>query len=164
MNETYQQYVDFSNFGHNIEEQRFYYKEASAVSPLFILQGTMDSKKPDGKTTPKRKSKILAEITRQEMLRARRAANGGHEVGDTPSDPLVLISEDEEMEPAKPVEKPVNEHPDSLSTGDDSPPREPGEFIYFTTSDSDLSSQASRASSTYSKSESSTAFSTNRKK
>nr|GMD50531.1 myb-related protein Hv33 [Ipomoea batatas] len=63
----------------------------------------------------------------------------------------------EEMEPAKPVEKPLNEHPDSLSTGNDSPPREPGEFIYFTTSDSDPSSQASRASSTYSKSESSTA-------
>nr|GMD31007.1 uncharacterized protein LOC109163403 [Ipomoea batatas] len=30
LNETYQQYVDFSNFGHNIEEQRFYYGEVSA--------------------------------------------------------------------------------------------------------------------------------------
>nr|GMC57986.1 serine/threonine-protein phosphatase 7 long form homolog [Ipomoea batatas] len=104
----------------------------------------MNSKEPEGKITPKRTSRRLAEITRQEMLRARRAVNG-----------------DEEMELAKPAEKSLNEHPDSLNTGDGFPPRE---FIYFTTSDSDLSSQASQASSSYSKSKSSTAFSTNRKK
>nr|GMC60955.1 uncharacterized protein LOC109166971 [Ipomoea batatas] len=40
----------------------------------------MNSKEPEGKITPKRTSRRLAEITRQEMLRARRAANGGHEV------------------------------------------------------------------------------------
>nr|GMC66720.1 hypothetical protein Iba_chr02eCG8360 [Ipomoea batatas] len=40
----------------------------------------MNSNKPEGKITPKRMSRRLAEITRQEMLRARRAANGGHEV------------------------------------------------------------------------------------
>nr|GLL19821.1 uncharacterized protein LOC109176337 isoform X1 [Ipomoea trifida] len=69
--------------------------------------------------------------------------------------------DDEEMELAKLAEKSLNEHPDSLSTGDGFPP---GEFIYFTTSDSDLSSQTSQASSSYSKSKSSIAFSTNRTK
>nr|GMD01570.1 uncharacterized protein LOC109166971 [Ipomoea batatas] len=121
----------------------------------------MNSKKPEGKNTPKRTSRRLAEIARQEMLRARRAANGGHEVGDTPSDPLILISEDEEIEPAKPIERSLNEHPHSINTRNRFPP---GEIIYFTSSDLDPSSEASRGSSSYNKTESSTAFSTNRKK
>lgn len=105
-----------------------------------VLQVTINSKKPDVKITPKRKSRRLAEITRQEMLKARREAYGSHEVGDTPSDPLVLLfEEEEEMEPAKPTtvnfENSLNEDPDSLTTGDGSPPRESG-FIYYTMSDS----------------------------
>nr|GMD97137.1 serine/threonine-protein phosphatase 7 long form homolog [Ipomoea batatas] len=129
---------------------------------LVELNGIMNSKKQDGKITQPRKSKRLAEISRQEMVRARRAANGGHEVGDTPSDPLVLLSEDEDIQPARAVERTVT-YP-------------PGEFIVFSTTESKSgpsnmteseswpSSEASRDTSTRSKSESSTAFSTNKKK
>nr|GMD68330.1 uncharacterized protein LOC109166971 [Ipomoea batatas] len=37
------------------------------------------------------------------MLKARKAAHGGHEVGDTSMDPLVLTPEDEEMETPPPA-------------------------------------------------------------
>nr|GMD70600.1 uncharacterized protein LOC109166971 [Ipomoea batatas] len=44
------------------------------------------------------------------MLKARKAAHGGHEVGDTSTDPLVLTSEDEEMETPPPAMERVPEN------------------------------------------------------
>nr|GMD66098.1 zinc finger BED domain-containing protein RICESLEEPER 2-like [Ipomoea batatas] len=58
----------------------------------------MEYKKEKEKRVGRRSSRRLAEQARQEMLKARKAAHGGHEVGDTSTDPLVLTSEDKEME------------------------------------------------------------------
>nr|GLL33545.1 uncharacterized protein LOC109166971 [Ipomoea trifida] len=57
---------------------------------------------------PSRRSLRLAEQARQEMLRQRKIAHGGHEVGDTHEDPLFIPSdEDQEMEVPPPPEAEV---------------------------------------------------------
>nr|GMC77893.1 uncharacterized protein LOC109166971 [Ipomoea batatas]GMC78633.1 uncharacterized protein LOC109166971 [Ipomoea batatas] len=54
---------------------------------------------------PSRRSLRLAEQARQEMLRQRKLAHGGHEVGDTPEDPLPIPSDEEkEVTPPPPLE------------------------------------------------------------
>nr|GMD79637.1 proline-rich receptor-like protein kinase PERK8 [Ipomoea batatas] len=63
----------------------------------------MEYKKEKEKRTERRSSRRLAEQARQGMLKARKAAHGGHEVGDTSMDPLVLTLEDEEMETPPPA-------------------------------------------------------------
>nr|GLL19953.1 uncharacterized protein LOC109166971 [Ipomoea trifida] len=71
---------------------------------------SMEYKKEKEKKVGRRSSRRLAEHARQEMLKARKAAHGGHEVGDTSTDPLVLTSEDEEMETPPPAMERVQEN------------------------------------------------------
>nr|GLL35896.1 uncharacterized protein LOC109166971 [Ipomoea trifida] len=71
---------------------------------------SMEYKKEKEKRVGRRSSHRLAEQARQEMLKARKAAHGGHEVGDTSTDPLVLTSEDEEMETPPPAMERVPEN------------------------------------------------------
>nr|GLL29883.1 uncharacterized protein LOC109166971 [Ipomoea trifida] len=81
---------------------------------LFLARGcsgvSMEYKKEKEKRVGRRSSRRLAEQARQEMLKARKAAHGGHEVGDTSTDPLVLTSEDEEMETPPPAMERVPEN------------------------------------------------------
>nr|GMC49266.1 uncharacterized protein LOC109166971 [Ipomoea batatas] len=58
-------------------------------------------KKRDAVGPPSRRSLRLAEQAQQKMLRQRKIAHGGHEVGNTHEDPL-LIPSDEEKEVAVP--------------------------------------------------------------
>nr|GLL39644.1 uncharacterized protein LOC109166971 [Ipomoea trifida] len=75
-------------------------------------------KKRDAAGPPSRRSLRLAEQARQEMLRQRKIVHGGHEVGDTHEDPL-LIPLDEEKEavtlspPKAEVNSPFNPNYDS---------------------------------------------------
>nr|GLL42169.1 uncharacterized protein LOC109166971 [Ipomoea trifida] len=71
---------------------------------------SMEYKKEKEKRVGRRSSRRLAEQARQEMLKERKAAHGGHEVGDTSTDPLVLTSEDEEMETPPPAMERVPEN------------------------------------------------------
>nr|GLL46209.1 uncharacterized protein LOC109166971 [Ipomoea trifida] len=62
-------------------------------------------KKKSDAGPPSRRSLRLAEQARQEMLRQRKLAHGGHEVGDTPEDPLPIPSDEEkEVTPPPPLE------------------------------------------------------------
>nr|GLL22202.1 uncharacterized protein LOC109166971 [Ipomoea trifida] len=55
----------------------------------------MTKKKKDSAGPPSRRSLRLIEQARQEMLRQRKLAHGGHEVGDTSEDPLPIPSDEE---------------------------------------------------------------------
>nr|GLL46444.1 uncharacterized protein LOC109166971 [Ipomoea trifida] len=80
---------------------------------------SMEYKKEKEKRAERRSSHRLAEQARQGMLKARKAAHGGHEVGDTSTDPLVLTSEDEEMETPPPAMEQVLENRDYHQNDDD---------------------------------------------
>nr|GLL46786.1 uncharacterized protein LOC109166971 [Ipomoea trifida] len=63
----------------------------------------MTKKKKDSAGPPSRRSLRLIEQARQEMLRQRKLAHGGHEVGDTSEDPLPIPSDEEkEVTPPPP--------------------------------------------------------------
>nr|GME07503.1 uncharacterized protein LOC109166971 [Ipomoea batatas] len=65
----------------------------------------MTKKKKDSAGLPSRRSLRLIEQARQEMLRQRKLAHGGHEVGDTSEDPLPIPSDEEkEVTPPPPPE------------------------------------------------------------
>nr|GLL27003.1 uncharacterized protein LOC109166971 [Ipomoea trifida]GLL35238.1 uncharacterized protein LOC109166971 [Ipomoea trifida] len=65
----------------------------------------MTKKKKDSAGPPSRRSLRLIEQARQEMLRQRKLAHGGHEVGDTSEDPLPIPSDEEkEVTPPPPPE------------------------------------------------------------
>nr|GMC86738.1 uncharacterized protein LOC109166971 [Ipomoea batatas] len=72
----------------------------------------------DSVDTPKRSSKRLAERARQEALQQRKIAHGGHEVGDTQEDPLLILSDEEkevtvQLPPKSETFSPVNPDYDS---------------------------------------------------
>nr|GLL39493.1 uncharacterized protein LOC109166971 [Ipomoea trifida] len=63
----------------------------------------MTKKKKDSAGPPSRRSLRLIEQARREMLRQRKLAHGGHEVGDTSKDPLPIPSDEEkEVTPPPP--------------------------------------------------------------
>nr|GLL17145.1 uncharacterized protein LOC109154734 [Ipomoea trifida] len=61
------------------------------------------TKKKGNAGPPSRRSLHLAEQARQEMLRQRKLAHGGHEVGDTFEDPLPIPSDEEKEETPPPL-------------------------------------------------------------
>nr|GLL27395.1 uncharacterized protein LOC109166971 [Ipomoea trifida] len=78
----------------------------SKTPPHLFVPFTM--KKKGDASPPSRRSLRLAEQARQEMLRQRKLAHGGHEVGDTPEDPLHIPSDEEkEVAPSPPLEAEV---------------------------------------------------------
>nr|GLL31498.1 uncharacterized protein LOC109166971 [Ipomoea trifida] len=65
----------------------------------------MTKNKKDSAGPPSRRSLRLIEQARREMLRQRKLAHGGHEVGDTSEDPLPIPSDEEkEVTPPPPPE------------------------------------------------------------
>ncbi|XP_019171416.1 PREDICTED: uncharacterized protein LOC109166971 [Ipomoea nil] len=89
------------DYGVNCDDVSIYCDNTSAIAITHNPVLHSRTKHIDASMTPKnqekrRSSRRVTEQARQAMLRARRAANGGHEVGDTPSDPLILFSEEEE--------------------------------------------------------------------
>nr|GMC52997.1 uncharacterized protein LOC109166971 [Ipomoea batatas] len=72
----------------------------------------------DSVDTPKRSSKRLAERARQEALQQQKIAHGGHEVGDTQEDPLLILYDEEkevtvQLPPKSETFSPVNPDYDS---------------------------------------------------
>nr|GMC46740.1 leucine zipper putative tumor suppressor 2-like [Ipomoea batatas] len=88
--------------------------EARTFSLLtFIQLITSSIQARDSVDTPKRSSKRLAERARQEALQQRKIAHGGHEVGDTQEDPLLILSDEEkevtvQLPPKSETFSPVN--------------------------------------------------------
>nr|GMD79557.1 uncharacterized protein LOC109166971 [Ipomoea batatas] len=103
--------------GINLHEDEASLNQEDEINPIQGIgvnlnqdEVSMEYKKEKEKRVGRRSSRRLAEQARQEMLKARKAAHGGHEVGDTSTDPLVLTSEDEEMETPPPAMERVPEN------------------------------------------------------
>nr|GMC73280.1 transposase [Ipomoea batatas] len=63
-------------------------KKGRSKTSWEIVKVSMEYKKEKEKRDGRRSSRRLAEQARQAMLKTRKAAHGGHEVGDTSTDPL----------------------------------------------------------------------------